>query len=746
MEASMCRSLTLVLVAFVAAADPARAQVVPDVVHAFSRGPGAPFGKLVRDPDGTLYGTTAAGGPSSAGSVFALKPTPGGGWDYVTLHMFNGANGKSQIGGLIRGQDGAFYGTTLHGGNRGNAGTIFRITTAGEFSTLFSFSSQDPSLGGTPVGRLVQTPDGSLYGTTLNVPFQSPPSGEGGTVFKLSAAGVATMLHEFDSYNEGRNPYSSVIMASDGNFYGTLYDGGATAPSRLGGIYRITPGGTFTLLHQFGSLDGSRPFGPLVEGPDGFLYGTASSYPIAGGTFFKIDKSGNYTVLHVFSGSPVAFPTDLVLGRDGNFYGTAASHGVAGGSVFTLTPAGDLEVLHVCESADGMNLYGGLTEGEDGVFYGAALSGGTGDLGTIYRITRTGVFTVLHSFDNHDGIAPYAPVMQASDGNIYGTTIAGGADSLNGKGTIFRLTSGGQFTELHSVAPDEAGHPAGGLLQANDGHLYGLTQASVFRMALDGTFTTLHTFNVTTDGSDPGFAALTQGRDGQLYGTTSRGGSGGHGTVFRITLSGTFTVLHAFAGAEGTEPYGGVVQGADGNFYGTTSSGGAFGYGTVFRMTPAGTVTVLHAFNYSDGAIPLATVIQGSDGKLYGTTFIGGPGSAGTVFSVSLAGAFTTLHAFTARTGWEDVVRPVGRLLQASDGKYYGTGTANGSTDNPYVFRITSGGVFESVATLFPDVPSPGGTVSAGLIQASDRSLYGTTALGGTGRAGTVYRIVIPGF
>ena len=142
---------------------------------------------------------------------------------------------------------------------------------------------------------------------------------------------------------------------------------------------------------------------------------------------------------------------------------------------------------------------------------------------------------------------------------------------------------------------------------------------------------------------------MIQGSDGNFYGTTYFGGSHGFGTVFKVTPSGTETVLYSFAGgSDGEHPYAGVIQGSDGNFYGTTYQGGASGYGTVFKVTPSGTETVLYSFagGSSDGANPEAGLTQGSDGNFYGNTSAGGASNLGTVFELTPGGTETILHAF----------------------------------------------------------------------------------------------------
>ena len=242
--------------------------------------------------------------------------------------------------------------------------------------------------------------------------------------------------------------------------------------------------------------------------------------------------------------------------------------------------------------------------------------------------------------------------MQATDGNLYGTTEGGGA----GDGTVFKISQGGGLTTLYSfTGGTDGGFPLGGLMQATNGKFYGTTEnggafqnyGTVFKITSGGTLTTLHSF----DGTDGGtfFAGLLQATDGNLYGTASSGGSSGAGTVFKITPGGTLTTLHSFDNTDGLRPHAGLVQATDGNFYGTTVLGGRSGLGTIFRMTTAGVVTILDSFKggATDGAEPGGgALIQASDGNFYGTTFAGGAHDRGTVFKMSPQGTLVVLHAF----------------------------------------------------------------------------------------------------
>jgi uncharacterized repeat protein (TIGR03803 family) len=352
----------------------------------------------------------------------------------------------------------------------------------------------------------------------------------------------------------GASPRSSLIQASDGNFYGVTNQGGTgDCYYGCGTVFKITPGGALTTLHSFNGSDGAGPAGPLVEATDGNFYGTTlgggNLNPLRDGTVYKMTPNGKVTVLHHFNGTDGLEPySGLVQATDGNFYGTTR--------------------------------------------YGANQSCPGGGCGTVFKVTPDGTLTTLHSFDGSDGSNPVAGLVQASDGTFYGTTTYGGSNGycdIDGDGTVFKLTLGGTLTTLYSFCSQtgctDGCHPYSPLVQATDGNFYGTTAviSTVFKMTPRGTLTTLHTFQCS-EGCEP-LAPLVQATDGNFYGTNFWGGAYGiYGTVFAITPSGTLTLLHTFDGTDGGNPSGGLVQGTGGNFYGTTSAGGLGNRGTVFTV------------------------------------------------------------------------------------------------------------------------------------------------------------------
>jgi len=363
--------------------------------------------------------------------------------------------------------------------------------------------------------------------------------------------------------------------------------------------------------------------------------------------------SQTLTTLHSFSGSDGSAPyASLLQASDGNFYGTTSAGGAnRSGTIFKLTPSGTLTTIHPCNQvmlSDCNQPYGWLIQARDGNLYGTTAHGGVGRQGTIYRLTLDGNFHIIDSFIYQlDGSNTQAGLFQASNGNMYSAAPNGGN---NGSGTVYEVTPFGQLSGIYYFGT-EGSSPVGGLVQAGNGNLYGTTGfggqyacGTVFEVTPGGSFTSLVAFgNRQTEGCFP-YSGLTLGSDGNLYGATSQGGAPdgfNAGIAFKMTPSGTFTILHVFDITDGSAPLGALLLASDGNFYATTEVGGAHNFGSIFKMTPAGTVTSLYSFcsqsGCSDGKYPYAGLIEGSDGNLYGTTTSVGSTGDGTVFRLNTA-------------------------------------------------------------------------------------------------------------
>jgi uncharacterized repeat protein (TIGR03803 family) len=381
----------------------------------------------------------------------------------------------------------------------------------------------------------------------------------------------------------------------------------------LGQVLVMTPSAeaqadsTFTVLYAFkGGADGATPYAGLVRDAAGNLYGTTSEGgAYAWGTVFKLDTTGTKTVLHSFTGPPLdglVPQADLVRDAVGNLYGTTVGGGASDvGTVFKLDTAGTETVLHSFTGEDGTTPYAGLARDAAGNLYGTAALGGPSGNGTVFKLDTAGRETVvLYSFaGGTDGKFPNTRLVRDAAGNLYGTTWLGGAPDCHspyGCGTVFKLDATGTKSVLYSFtkAQLDGKFPQGGLVRDAAGNLYGTTQdggalrkGTVFKLDTTGAETVLHSFTGgTMDGAGP-FAGLLLGADGNLYGTTGSGGASNLGTVFKVTASGTETVLHSFRrSTDGMRPHAVLVRDAAGNLYGTTTSGGRFDKGTVFKLSP----------------------------------------------------------------------------------------------------------------------------------------------------------------
>jgi uncharacterized repeat protein (TIGR03803 family) len=369
---------------------------------------------------------------------------------------------------------------------------------------------------------------------------------------------------------------------------------------------------TETVLYSFmGRDDGADPTTGLTEGSDGYLYGTtgAAGANGSGGTVFKITTAGVLTVLHSFINDTFtdgSVPSSVIQGADGNFYGVTSYGGATGnGAVFKVTPTGTETILHsfVNGNGDGANPSGNLIQATNGSFYGTASNAGAYGNGAIFEITPSGQESVLYSFNAsaNDGFRPSSGVIQASDGNLYGTTPGNGSNVNKDYGAVFKVTLSGQETLVYTFQGQSASDgqlPEAGLIQGVDGNLYGTTSeggvgisGTVFKLTPAGVETVLSNFNAGGSTSVNGYstiASLIQASDGNLYGINNLGGAHNDGTVFQVTPQGVTTLVYAFGdnSGDGAGPEANLIQASDGNFYGTTHSGGAYGYGTIFKITP----------------------------------------------------------------------------------------------------------------------------------------------------------------
>ncbi len=355
--------------------------------------------------------------------------------------------------------------------------------------------------------------------------------------------------------------------------------------------------------------------------------------------------------------------------------------------------------------------------------------------------TMSQTFEEIYSFRGYaDGYSPRGALVQATDGNFYGTTTYGGQPTTNcpacGYGTVFRMTpSGGLTTIAWFNGSNGAGYPAGALVEASDGHLYGTTRdGGIFRVTLGGTITSIGGGGGITDE----LTDLIQGHDGYLYGVDTY-----YGDTFWISLD-----WRTQAGVFVPGASGGVVQATDGNFYGVTVNGGTNHFGSAYRMAPGGVLTTIVSFSRGPGwyaVWPYGRMRQAIDGNLYGVAAQGYYGE-GAIFKLSLDGTLTTFASFNTLNGRT----PNDGLIEANDGNFYGTTIYGGTYCCPgsigTAFKMTPTGQITTVVSFTGQFGKfPGENPLAGLVQGSDGNLYGTCAYGGSQGGGNIFRIIMPG-
>jgi uncharacterized repeat protein (TIGR03803 family) len=429
------------------------------------------------------------------------------------------------------------------------------------------------------------------------------------------------------------------------------------------GAGNVVQAQTFSVVYNFGSQanDPIQAFysGIIAQGRDGNLYsGSYSGGDYGCGAVFKLTPAGALTNLYSFSdGTDGCSPTGgLTLGVDGNFYGTSYSGGFGGapyGTVFRITPGDGYTLLYTfTDGKDGALPTAPPIEGPNGLYgttCGVCNGTAASSQGSIYKITPSGstfTFTPLHTCDGTDCSGIFDPLILGTDGNFYGTSLYGGTIAGSSDGVAFNVTPAGKLTDLFSFD--------------------------------------------NTDGELPA-ARLVQGTDGNFYGTTLDGGEYGYDVVFKLTHGPKLTVLHNMNGtSDGSAPYAGLVQATDGNFYGANAYGGTpsancpGGCGTIFSITPSGTFNVIHNFDLTDGELPYSTLFQDTNGLIYGMTQLGGTGdvdpscnsnNCGVIYSVNIGAApFVALVTSSGRVGTK--IGILGQNFSSSSVVTFGTAAA----------------------------------------------------------------------
>ena len=729
----------------------------------------------------------------------------------VNVHVFSSPIGQTPASTLTIDSAGNFYGAAQFGG-ADNAGTVFQVAADGTATTLYSFSLDGLGLsvnGYDPQAAPLLAPDGFLYGTTT-----AGGTNEAGTIYRLDpTTGLLATLASFDASTTGSSCVAPLVSDGNGNFYGVTQAGGANNDGAL--FVFDTATGMLTAPVTFAATTGSAPSSALLLAADGNLYGTATGggsnqY----GTAFQYNpKTGVLTVLENFdSATTGASPSGpLVSDGQGNFFGTTQSGGSQGGgtvyeltvntasSPLTTTFTTLFNFVQASTLADSTTTTApsapssGVLFGTDGNLYGTS-SGGDYTItsfdpgqpgfvsyyGAVFQVllntpdANGNPATVNTAFTNYGVNVPASPLVMDAAGHIF--VADSGADDYN-SGSILELTPAAgssprtyAVSTFYSFGMPDGQEPEAALTLGSDGNLYGTTTEGGLYNAGDGdegngivfvyqprtsVTTTLYRFvnsSTVPDGTDP-YGNLVEAAPGVFYGTTSTGGVNLYGTIFRLNtatdpvsgaITGTVTTLYSFSGTttDGSDPQAGLTQAADGTFYGATYEGGANGYGVIFHFDPAkGTVTTtanftgtVPVYNGSDQGYPSskAGLILAKDGTFYGTTQTGGTDNFGSLYRFDpVAGTITTVFNFTGNGGvYPNGAESIAPLLQGANGLLYGTTQYGGPTaPNGTLFQFDP--VTSQLTTLYNFGGADGASPSGQLVQTADGNVYGTSQGGG---------------
>ena len=641
------------------------------------------------------------------------------------------------------------WGMTLYGGLY-DGGTIFKTDNLGsDESVEYNFFLNEGY--GSDKAKLTQALDGNFYGlTTSNSSY--------GILFQYNpVTNIYTRKINFNTIISGQYPCGSLLQASDGKLYGMTSMGGL---SNCGILFQYDPiSNILTKKVDFASCGLNKPSGSLMQASDGRLYGMTNLGGVNNlGALFQYDPVTNVCIKKIdFDGLTNGSKPNgnLIQATNGKLYGLTPSGGSNGDGVlfqYDINSNVFIKKHDFLVSTNGEYPMGGLCQATDGKLYGMTNSGGTNGLGTLFQYDP--VSNSLNKKNDFsgvlDGSLPNTSLMQASDGFLYGTTSEGGSNNL---GTLFQYDintfSINKKIDFDGVVFGKS--PRCELMQANDGKLYGST-------ILGGTGNNgvLFQYNINTStlikkidfGASEGeypYSSLIKASDGNLYGMTRFGGLYGVGTVFKYdpqTHNYNKRYNFNFDSILGYYPECSLMEASDGKLYGMTQFGGLYGAGTLFYFDPIlDTIIKKYDFDVTNGKQPIGTLIQASNGKLYGTTYTGsGVNSGGTLFQFDISTNIFTKKVDFASYG-SGGSQPMGALVQASNGKLYGMTEFGG------IAPANLGVLFEydPNTNVFAKKIDFTGTLNGAnpygsLVLASDGKLYGMTGWGGASNGGVLFQ------
>jgi uncharacterized protein (TIGR02145 family) len=656
--------------------------------------------------------------------------------------------------GSVNAQQSEFYGMT-HEGGEFNMGTIFRTDNYGDnFQVVSSFQATYSEA--LPVGKLCEANNGKLYGMT----GYGGASGCG-VIFEWDpVTNIYTRKLDFNGSDNGSYPQGSLFLAGNGKFYGVTEYGGKLDE---GVLFEWDPVTNVYIkkLDFSGNETGRLPFGSLIQADNGKMYGTT----LMGGTnncgvLFEWDPvTGVFTKKLDFNGTENGSNSQgtLMQADDGKLYGMTFNGGKNDlGVLFEWDPVTDTYTKKLdFTSETGGNPVGSLMQAINGKLYGATrIYGGNGsNNGTLFQWDpHSNMLTIKHVFDyspdGEYGYTPLSSLIQGSSSKLYGVTLYGG---VRGCGVLFEydlITD--TYTRKFDFNSQENGSYPNFLMQATNSKIYVTTQnglenehGAIFEWEPDLNICTKKIgFTVTDNGKNP-IGSLTQADNEKLYGMTSHGGAFGYGTLFEFDhVAHTCIDKFSFSRAKGYDQTGSLVRNDNGKLYGITSDGGYDEtnnnvHGVLFEWDPAMyTYTIRHYFDVVNGNYPCGSLMRAGNGKLYGMTSGGGTFDDGVIFEFDPAtGIYVKKAEFN---GTENGKQPNGGLVQAENGKFYGTTGSGGKYTYGILFEwdpetnkiITKQNLYNRF---------DGSTTIGSMVQAGNGRLFGVTMAGGAYNLGVFF-------
>lgn len=649
---------------------------------------------LIKANNGLFYGTTLYGGAYGYGVLFEYNMNKN---VYTKKLDFNGlTNGKSPSGGLIQASNGKFYGMTSYGGDN-DLGVLFEYDAENNaYVKLLDFNGT--AMGSKPMGTLMQASNGKLYGTT-----SSGGANNNGILFEYDIfTNTFNKKIDFSSSSSGNYPGGQLIECSAGQLYGMTALGGAYGKGLIY-QYNILKN-SVTKKVDFNGINGRNPFNnSLMKASESKLYGLTTTGGVNDlGVLFEYDVAAN------------SFTKKVDFG--GAFYGASP--------------------------------IGRVMKSDNGRLYGTNVAGGSKGFGVMFEYDMTtSTFKKIFDFNGGSGgvADPCNLVIQAAPDKLLGMTDYGGNSN---KGVLFQydLKDGVYSEKLSFMDKRDGATPFGSLTFASNGLFYGLTSEGgtnglgcLFEYnLLTNAYTKKISFNGSGNGAAP-YGSLIQAKNGKLYGMTSRGGAKGMGTLFEYDArSNTFHKLIDFDGAvKGKFPYGSLIQASNGKLYGMTNSGGVNNRGVLFEydiLYDAYSVKV-NFDDVSNGSNPWGNLIEASPGKLYGLTNMGGVNHFGVLFVYDI-----DKNACMKKVDFDGVTigrYPMGSLTKANNGMLYGMTYEGGATNLGVIFEYDPGR--NIMAKEFDFSNANGSNPRGSLIQASNDKLYGMTSYGGDNNLGVLF-------